>query len=401
MRDLSLIILNTLLLKARSFSNRTGPGLFSKQNTTFAQTSIPRKGIQMLSINILYEQAVQLLQKLISTPSFSCEEGNTAEIINDFLLGHGIKPHRKLNNLWAWNKYFDASKPTILLNSHHDTVKPNSGYTRDPYDKAIEDGKLYGLGSNDAGGCLVSLIATFIYFYDKPELKYNICLATTAEEEISGPNGLELIVPDLGNLDFGIVGEPTQMNLAIAEKGLMVLDCTAYGKAGHAAREEGENAIYKALKDIEWFRNYRFPKESDIFGPIKMSVTIINAGSQHNVVPASCTFTVDVRVTDAYRNEEVLDIIRQHVSCEVQPRSIRLKPSSIDKNHPIVQSGIALGRETYGSPTTSDQSLLDIPSLKLGPGDSARSHIADEYIHVEEIKEGIELYIRILEPLLK
>ena len=255
------------------------------------------------------------------------------------------------------------------------------------------------MGSNDAGGCLVSLIHTFLYFYDSENLKYNFCLATTAEEEISGANGLELIIPDLGKLDFGIVGEPTQMQLAIAEKGLMVLDCVAHGKAGHAAREEGENAIYKALTDIEWFRTYRFPEESEVFGPVKMSVTIINAGSQHNVVPASCTFTVDVRVTDAYRNEEVLEIIRRHVSCDVTPRSIRLKPSKIDKNHPIVQAGIALGRTTYGSPTTSDQSLLDIQSIKVGPGDSARSHTADEFVYVDEIKEGIALYIKMLEQI--
>jgi len=353
----------------------------------------------MADIDTLFQQAVELLQQLISLPSFSREEDKTADAIEQFMQQHGIVMHRKLNNLWAWNKYFDAAKPTILLNSHHDTVKPNSGYTRDPFEAKIEDGKLYGLGSNDAGGCLVSLISTFLYFYDKQNLKYNFCLATTAEEEISGVNGLELIIPELGQLDFGIVGEPTLMQLAIAEKGLMVLDCTTYGKAGHAAREEGENAIYKALPDIEWFRTYKFPKESEVFGPVKMSVTIINAGSQHNVVPASCVFTVDVRVTDAYRNEEVLEIIRQHVSCEVKPRSIRLKPSSIDKDHPIVQSGIALGRTTYGSPTTSDQSLLDIQSIKVGPGDSARSHTADEFVYVDEIREGIELYIKMLEQI--
>jgi acetylornithine deacetylase len=351
----------------------------------------------MTDTTALYQQAVQLLQQLISIPSFSKEEDRTADLIENFLKTHGITPHRKMNNLWAWNKHFDATKPTILLNSHHDTVKPNSGYTRDPYDAKIEDGKLYGLGSNDAGGCLVSLIAVFLYFYDKTDLKYNFCLATTAEEEISGVNGLELIIPELGKLDFGIVGEPTQMQLAVAERGLMVLDCVAHGKAGHAAREEGDNAIYKAMKDIEWFHTYRFPKESDVFGPIKMSVTIINAGSQHNVVPASCTFTVDVRVTDAYRNEEVLEIIREHVNCEVTPRSIRLKPSSIDRQHPIVQAGIALGRTTYGSPTTSDQSLLDIQSIKVGPGDSARSHTADEFVYVDEIREGIELYVAMLE----
>ena len=353
----------------------------------------------MTDIEKLFDQAVALLQKLISIPSFSKEEDKSADTIQEFMKGHGITMHRKLNNLWAWNKHFDPAKPTILLNSHHDTVKPNSGYTRDPYDAKIEDGKLYGLGSNDAGGCLVSLIASFLYFYNQENLKYNFCLATTAEEEISGVNGLELIIPELGQLDFGIVGEPTLMQLAIAERGLMVLDCTAHGKAGHAAREEGENAIYNALADIEWFRSFRFPKESEVFGPIKMSVTIINAGSQHNVVPASCVFTVDVRVTDAYRNEEVLEIIRQHVKCDVQPRSIRLKPSSIDKEHPIVQAGIALGRTTYGSPTTSDQSLLDIQSIKVGPGDSARSHTADEFVYVDEIREGIELYIKMLERL--
>ncbi|WP_144908778.1 M20 family metallo-hydrolase [Mucilaginibacter frigoritolerans] len=353
----------------------------------------------MIDTNILFEQAVSLLQQLISIQSFSKEEDKTADLIEKFLQERGVTTNRKLNNIWAWNKHFDASKPTILLNSHHDTVKPNSGYTRNPYDAKIEDGKLYGLGSNDAGGCLVSLISVFLYFYEQENLKYNFCLATTAEEEISGVNGLELIIPDLGKLDFGIVGEPTLMQLAIAERGLMVLDCVAHGRAGHAAREEGENAIYKALTDIEWFRTFRFPNESEVFGPIKMSVTIINAGSQHNVVPASCTFTVDVRVTDAYRNEEVLEIIRQHVSCDVTPRSIRLKPSKIDKDHPIVKAGVALGRTTYGSPTTSDQSLLDIPSVKVGPGDSARSHTADEFVYVEEIKEGIELYIKMLESI--
>ena len=351
----------------------------------------------MANTDTLYNNALQLLKQLIATQSFSKEEDKTAAIIEQFFSKHSIPTQRKLNNIWAYNLHFDAAKPTILLNSHHDTVKPNSGYTRDPLDPAVEDGKLYGLGSNDAGGCLVSLMATFLHFYNQPNLKYNICIATTAEEEISGVNGLELIIPDLGLLDFAIVGEPTLMQLAVAERGLMVLDCVAHGKSGHAAREEGENAIYKALADIEWFRNYRFAEESELFGPIKMSVTIINAGSQHNVVPATCNFTVDVRVTDAYRNEEVLSIIQQQVSCDVIPRSVRLKPSSINKNHPIVQAGIALGRTTYGSPTTSDQALLDIPSLKVGPGDSARSHTADEFIYVDEIREGIELYIKMLE----
>lgn len=355
----------------------------------------------MFTTDTLFQQAIQLLQQLIATPSFSKEENSTAEIINSFLVAHDVQTYRKFNNIWAWNKHYDPAKPTILLNSHHDTVKPNSGYTRDPYDAKIEEGKLFGLGSNDAGGCLVSLIAVFLYYDDQQNLKYNFCLATTAEEEISGSNGLELIVPELGKLNFGIVGEPTLMQLAIAERGLMVLDCTSFGRAGHAAREEGDNAIYKAMKDIEWFRAYRFPKESEVFGPIKMSVTMINAGSQHNVVPATCTFTVDVRVTDAYRNEEVLEMIRKQVSCEVKPRSIRLKPSSIPKNHPMVQAGINLGRTTYGSPTTSDQSLLDIPSVKIGPGDSARSHMANEFVYVDEIKQGIELYVKMLDQLVK
>jgi len=354
----------------------------------------------MSDIDTLFQQSVKLLQQLIEIPSFSKDENRTGDLIELFLNENGVETHRKINNVWARNKHFDAAKPTILLNSHHDTVKPNSGYIRDPFDAKIEEGRLYGLGSNDAGGCLVSLIAVFLYFYDKDNLKYNLCLAATAEEEISGVNGLEVIIPELGKLDFGIVGEPTQMQLAVAERGLMVLDCVADGKAGHAGREEGDNAIYNALPDIEWFHDFRFPKESEVFGPVKMSVTIINAGSQHNVVPATCNFTVDVRVTDAYRNEEVLEIIRKNVSCEVKPRSVRLKPSKIDRDHPIVQAGIKLGRTTYGSPTTSDQSLLDIPSLKVGPGDSARSHMADEFIYVDEIREGIELYIQMLESII-
>lgn len=347
-------------------------------------------------IEKLVQDSTSLLRDLIRIPSFSREENRTGDTIERFLQRRGVRTYRKMNNVWAYNKFFDPAKPTILLNSHHDTVKPNTGYTRNPFSPDIEDGILYGLGSNDAGGCLVSLIAAFLYFYSQQGLKYNLCIAATAEEEISGINGLELIVPDIGSLDFAIVGEPTLMQLAVAERGLMVLDCVAHGQAGHAAREEGDNAIYKALRDIEWFITYRFPRESEEFGPIKMSVTVIHAGSQHNVIPATCEFVVDIRVTDAYRNEEVLDIIRRHVTCDVKPRSLRLKPSSIPKDHPIVQAGLALGRTTYGSPTTSDQALLDIPSLKLGPGDSARSHMADEFIYLNEIDEGIHLYIAIL-----
>jgi acetylornithine deacetylase len=344
----------------------------------------------------LFDDSIDLLRRLISIPSLSKEEDNTALLIQQFLQDRGVKTHRRNNNVWAYNEHFDSDKPTILLNSHHDTVKPNPGYSRDPFAAEIIDGKLFGLGSNDAGGCLVSLIAVFIHFYKEKNLKYNLCLAATAEEEISGKNGIELILPDLGELEFAIVGEPTLMQLAIAERGLMVLDCVVHGKAGHAAREEGDNAIYKAMKDINWFKTYEFAKKSALFGQVKMSVTIIDAGSQHNVVPAVCNFTVDVRVTDAYRNEEVLKIISQNVDCEVNPRSTRLKSSFISLEHPIVKAGIAMGRKTYGSPTTSDQALIDIPSLKMGPGDSARSHMADEYIYLSEIEEGIELYIKLL-----
>lgn len=346
----------------------------------------------------LSSDAINLLKVLITIESFSMQEDKTANVIEAFLKEKGIAPvHRHKNNVWAFNKHFDPKKPTVLLNSHHDTVKPNKGWTLDPFVPTVNEGKLFGLGSNDAGGCLVSLIAAFRYFYEKENLKYNIVMAATAEEEISGHNGLELVVPEFGPVEFAIVGEPTQMHMATAEKGLMVLDCTAYGKSGHAAREEGENAIYKALKDIEWFRTFRFPKMSEMFGPVKMSVTVIKAGSQHNVVPDRCEFVVDVRVTDAYTNEEILKEIMENVTSEVKPRSTRLKPSSIDKSHPIVKAGMALGRTTYGSPTTSDQALLSVPSLKMGPGDSARSHTADEYIYLKEIEEGVELYVKLLE----
>lgn len=349
------------------------------------------------------EKYTGLLQQLISTPSFSREEEQTAGILHDFLQREGVRKedlHREHNNIWAYNRHFDPDKPTILLNSHHDTVQANEQWTRDPFGAEITDvngGKiLYGLGSNDAGASVVSLTAAFLHFYQREDLTYNLLLALTAEEEISGTHGIESILPKLGKIDFAIVGEPTGMQLAIGERGLMVLDCVAHGKAGHAAREEGENAIYKAMDDIRWFKEYEFEKKSDLFGNVKMSVTIIQAGRQHNVVPDTCQFTVDVRVTDQYRNEEVLEIIRQHVKSEVTPRSTRLRSSYIAPSHPIVQAGLKLGRTTYGSPTTSDQSLLDVPSLKMGPGDSARSHTADEYIKLSEIQEGIDIYISML-----
>ena len=348
----------------------------------------------------LPELAVSLLQQLISIPSFSKEEDKTAGLLVSFFKHHGIEATRKGNNVWAKNKFFDPTKPTILLNSHHDTVKPNPAYTRNPFSADVEDGKLYGLGSNDAGGALVSLIMTFYYFYQEQNLKYNLVLAATAEEEISGTNGVELIWNDLPKIDFAIVGEPTLTDIAIAEKGLMVLDCVTYGKAGHAAREEGVNAIYAALKDIEWFRTYAFPKVSTALGKVKMSVTVVHAGQAHNQVPAECKFTVDVRVTDAYTLEEILETVKQHVSCEVIPRSLRLRSSGIDEDHASVKAAKSLGKKLYGSPTTSDQALIPVPSIKMGPGDSARSHSADEFIFIDELSAGIDSYISLLQKIL-
>jgi len=358
-----------------------------------------------MDIEQLYNDAVELLKQLIGTTSFSKEEDNTASIIEQFFSEKNIPSHRLLNNVWATNQYFDEAKPTLLLNSHHDTVKPNPQYTKNPFIPIIEDGKLYGLGSNDAGGCLVSLIATFVYFYNQEDLKYNIVLAATAEEEISGINGIEKLLSSgaftsvLGSSEIvaAIVGEPTLTDLAIAEKGLLVLDCVNYGKAGHAAREEGENAIYKAMKDISWFQNYQFLKKSSMLGPVKMSVTSINTENKaHNIVPADCSFVVDIRVTDAYSHEEILNIIEQHVQAVVKPRSTRLRSSKIEKNHPLIQAGIRLGKKTYGSPTTSDAALINAPVLKCGPGDSARSHIADEFIFLKEINEGLNTYIKLI-----
>jgi acetylornithine deacetylase len=346
-------------------------------------------------------EAIGLLKALIAIPSFSKEEGKTADTIEGYLRSKGVPVRRLLNNIWAGNLYFDPGKPTILLNSHHDTVRPNKAYTLDPFAPVVTDGKLYGLGSNDAGGCLVSLIETFLFYYDRSDLACNLLLAATAEEEISGHNGIELLLPSLGKIEYGIVGEPTKMQLAVAEKGLLVLDCAARGKAGHAAREEGENAIYKALKDIEWFRTYQAPKVSDLLGPVKMSVTVIYTDNKaHNVVPSQCHFVVDVRVNELYSFEELLGEIGANVDCEVVPRSLRMRSSSIPVDHPIVLSGIRLGRTCYGSPTTSDKALMPFPALKTGPGDSARSHTADEYIFVEEIAEGIEGYIELLKPVI-
>lgn len=343
--------------------------------------------------------SVELLKQLIVIPSFSKEEHGTADVIATFLKAKGVTVNREGNNVWAVNQYFNANKPTILLNSHHDTVKPTNGYTRNPYAADVIDGKLYGLGSNDAGGSLVSLIAVFLHFFYSKDLPFNLVIAATAEEEISGAGGIESIYPQLPKIDFAIVGEPTLMQMAIAEKGLLVLDCLATGKYGHAAREEGDNAIYKALKDIDWFRTFSFPRVSVLLGEMKMTVTVIQAGHQHNVIPAECRFTVDVRVTDAYTLEEALAIIRSNVACEVTPRSIRIKSSSIDRNHPLAITAKSLGIIMYGSPTTSDQALIPVPSVKIGPGDSARSHSVDEFIYLNEIEKGVELYINLLNNL--
>jgi len=350
-------------------------------------------------IKDLTKGAIELLQQLISKQSFSGEENETALLIMQYFSHHSIPFESDKHNIWAKNKYFDDSKKTILLNSHHDTVKPNKGYTRNPLDAEIIDGKLYGLGSNDAGGCLVSLLATFTYFYNREGLNYNFVIVASAEEENSGPNGLNSMLKIIPEIDFAIVGEPTLMNLAIAEKGLVVMNCEAKGTSGHAAHGIADNAIYNAIEDINWFQTFEFPKVSETLDKVKMTVTQIEAGSQHNVIPASCKYVVDVRVTDSYSNQEVFDIIAANVASEVYPRSLRLNSSSIPKEHSIVQAGVKLGRETYGSPTLSDQAVLSCPSLKLGPGESLRSHTSDEFIFVNEIEEGIQLYIEILEEI--
>lgn len=367
--------------------------------------SLPALPVQLLSMNndisILQDKAIALLKRLIATPSFSKEEENTADILERFLQSEGVHTRSHLNNIWAQNRYFTEGKPVLLLNSHHDTVKPNKGYTLDPFSPIEKDGKLFGLGSNDAGGCLVSLMAVFLYYYNKPDLKYNLLFAATAEEEISGHNGIEALAPRLGHVDCGIVGEPTLMNMAVAEKGLMVLDAIAQGRAGHAAREEGENALYKAMQDIEWFRTYKFPKVSELLGPVKTTVTVIETENKaHNVVPAHCKFVIDCRVNELYTFEEILETIRANVKSEIQPRSTRLRSTAIALDHPLVKAGLNLGRTYYGSPTTSDKALMPFQTLKMGPGDSARSHTADEFIYVNEIREGIDLYIKLLDQLL-
>ena len=348
-------------------------------------------------IALLQKEAKQLLEKLITTPSFSREEELTANIIQDYLHQKKVKTERKKNNIWAINVHFDASKPTLLLNSHHDTVKPNKGFTLDPFTAIEKDGKLFGLGSNDAGGCLVSLIATFLYYYEQPNLPFNIILVASAEEEISGHDGIELVLPLLPKIDFGIVGEPTLLEMAIAERGLMVLDVEASGVAGHAAREEGENALYKILPDVEWFKTYQFDKVSNLLGAVKMTVTVIETDNKaHNVVPSTCKMVVDVRVNELYSFEEILATIQANIKSTVKPRSLRLRSSGIALDHVVVKAGLSLGKGYYGSVTTSDKALMPFPALKMGPGDSARSHTADEFIFLKEIEEGVLTYIQLL-----
>lgn len=350
----------------------------------------------MSELEDYFKDAVDLLKSLISIPSFSREESGTADLIENFLIGKGILTRRSGNNVWACAAPFDPAKPSILLNSHHDTVKPNTGYTRNPFLPEEEEGKLFGLGSNDAGGALVSLIAAFLYF-SKRELPFNLYIAATAEEEISGREGIESILGQLPEFELAIVGEPTKMQMAVAEKGLLVIDAYTYGKSGHAAREEGENALYKALDDLQRIKSYNFERLSPFLGPTKVTATVIRSGEQHNVVPDLCTYTLDVRVTDSYTLEEALEELKTVLNAELKPRSLRLKSSKTPQDHKIFDVVQELGIPTYGSPTLSDQALIPYPSVKIGPGDSARSHTADEFIFLEEIKEGIKIYIEILE----
>lgn len=350
---------------------------------------------------LLTEKAINLLKELISIQSFSSEEDKTADAIENWFTSFNIPFTRDNNNVYAKNKHWDPSKPTLLLNSHHDTVKPNSAYTKDPFNPHIEDGKLYGLGSNDAGGCLVSLLATFVHYYNAENLNHNILMVASMEEESAGPNSLRGLLPKLPKIDVAIVGEPTLMQLAIAEKGLIVFDAEVKGTPSHAAHPNNDNSIYNTIKVLEWFKNYTFNKVSDVLGEVKLTVTQINAGKQHNVVPAKVDLVIDVRVNDKYTNKEVAEMLQKEAPCKITPRGLKLNSSAIDISHPLVQSGIALGRKTYGSPTLSDQAALTCQSLKLGPGDSTRSHSADEFIYVNEIEEGIDLYIKILNGFLQ
>ena len=349
---------------------------------------------------MLTQNAIALLQDLIRLESFSGAEDRTAARIEEWFPSYEIPFQRKDNNIWATNKHFDIQKPTLLLNSHHDTVHPNQGYTRNPYSPDIEDGKLYGLGSNDAGGALVSLIACFTHFYNQENLDYNLLMVASAEEESAGKKSLRYLIPDLPKIDVAIVGEPTLMDLAIAEKGLVVFDLSLKGTASHAAHPNEDNPLMKLPKLLKAIDELEFDKVSPLLGPVKATLTQVNAGSQHNVVPSEVNMVLDVRVNECYSNKEIEQIIKSSLDCEVKARSLRLRSSSINPDHPLVKAGITLGKKTYGSPTLSDQAGLDCPSLKLGPGDSTRSHSANEFIFVREIEEGITFYINLLNQIL-
>ena len=339
-----------------------------------------------------------LLSGLVRIPSFSREEGPACDFLEKWLGDNGFQGMRRVrNNLWMESEA-PGNKPTILLNAHIDTVRPCSGYTRAPFDPVLEDGRLYGLGTNDDGGSLVALLETYSILSSRPQ-PYRLVFSATAEEEVCGRDGFDLLLPEVGKVDFGVIGEPTGMNMAVAEKGLMVLDCTAYGKSGHAARNEGVNAIYEALKDIEWFRTHQFDRVSEYLGPVKMSVTMISAGTQHNVVPDKCSFVVDVRPNGMYTNPELLALIKDSVSCEVKERSTRIGSSHLPADHPAVDRGLSLGLKPFGSPTTSNQALSPFPTLKIGPGDSSRSHGPDEFIKLDEISEGVATYVDLLDGL--
>ncbi len=338
---------------------------------------------------------ITLLQQLISTESFSRSEQATADILVGYLLENGVMPQRYANNVIVRGRQFDPAKPTLMLNSHHDTVKPAVGYTRDPFTPTIESGRVYGLGSNDAGGSLVALTETFLRLEDT-ELPVNLLLALSAEEEVSGINGMRLLVNELEHIDMAIVGEPTQLKCAIGERGLVVLDCIATGKSGHAAHHEGINALYKAIDDINKLRTLTFPVTSTLMGPVNINVTGIQAGTQHNVIPDRCTFMVDIRTTDAYTNEQTVELIQQAISSEAIPRSTHIRAWATPDNHPLLNAVRAAGIETFLSPTTSDRALMSWPGIKIGPGDSARSHSADEYIYLDEIEQGIQTYINII-----
>ena len=350
-----------------------------------------------VDIEYLRDEAIALLQSLIAIPSVSRDEEKAADCLQQYIELQGMSTGRKGNNVWCLSPMFDLQKPTLLLNSHIDTVKPVSGWRKDPFRPQLEaNGKLYGLGSNDAGASVVSLLQTFLTLC-RTSQRYNLIFLTSCEEEVSGKEGIEWVLPELPPIQFALVGEPTEMQPAVAEKGLMVLDVTAVGRSGHAARNEGDNAIYKVLDDIAWFRDYRFPKESPLLGPVKMSVTVLNAGTQHNVVPDRCTFTVDIRSNECYTNQELFEEICKHIRCEAKARSFRLGSSHAPEGHPLVQRAIALGRTPFGSPTLSDQALMPFPSMKMGPGKSSRSHTADEFIFVREVEEAIALYLQLLD----